>query len=167
MVGAEEQRGWTWTSRASLPWQNHYSKDREQLALLPALVPRLSLCSDPLRTWGQPKGLSGLSAQPVDRHNPGMESSGSFTGNEPEAQNNKPPGTARSQGQPPQAELRGYFFSPCFRNFNSLSPHQGNERVLQCVMSNITVSLVRQTPKPSELMTFSSLSSKFKSSSQP
>lgn len=61
------------SSRASFPWQDYYSKDREQLALLPALVPRLSLCSDPLRTWGQPKGLSGHSAHPVDRHNPGME----------------------------------------------------------------------------------------------
>lgn len=79
----------------------------------PSTCPRLSLCSDPLRTRGQPKGLSGLSAQPGDRHNPGVESSGSSTGNEPEEQNNKPPGTARSQGQPPQgqpsqAELRGY-----------------------------------------------------------
>lgn len=108
MVGAEEQRGWTWTSRASFPWQDHYSKDREQLALLLALVPRLSHCSDPLRTRGQPKGLSGLCAHHVDRHNPGTEWSGSFTGNEPE--NNKPccPGTASSQGQPSQAELGGY-----------------------------------------------------------
>lgn len=83
------------------------------------------------------------------RINPDLWRSASCTRNAPEVQKNKPLETVCSPGQPSQPGVLLIFFfflvtifSPSLfkNNFNSLSPLQGREPVLQFVISNIAVS---------------------------
>lgn len=141
VVGTEEPRGQSWGFQSTLPTAGPLH--RVQPAQLPGLIPRLlSLCSVPPRTWGQPKRLSGLpvhSASGADATLTFKELAALLATHQRHKITN-PQRQYVPQKQPSQAEPGFIDFPPsphCFRNFNSLSPLQGKNLVLQRATSNL------------------------------